>query len=71
MCTFKNPYAAMVCDVAIGHVRHELDGALPKEDVHYTSVDGQGTLVEATPETDAALFAERVRKAIADAQVVL
>jgi hypothetical protein len=54
MCTFKNPRAAMVCDVAIGRVRHELDAVLTTEDVHYTSVDGQGTLVEATPETDAA-----------------
>jgi hypothetical protein len=70
MCTFKNPHAAMVCDVAIGRVRHELEAALPTEDVHYTSVDGQGTLVEAAPGTDATLFAERVQNAIAEAQMV-
>lgn len=68
MCTFKDDRTVMVCDVAIGRVREELQEALGRDDVRYTVVDGQGTLVEAVPEADTESFADRVRAAIADVQ---
>ncbi len=67
MCTFQNDRAVLVCDIAIERVRDDLDAAFPEE-VRFTSVDGQGTLVEAAPTVDAQQFTERARAAIAAAQ---
>jgi hypothetical protein len=67
MCTFKDEQTVMVCDVAIGHVRERLQETFG-EAVHYTSVDGKGTLVQAASTVDSARFQAITREAIATAQ---
>lgn len=67
MCTFKDEQTVMVCDVAIGQVRDRLQEAFG-EAVHYTPVDGKGTLVQASPTIDTAQFQAVTREAIAASQ---
>ncbi len=67
MCTFKDKQTVMVCDVAIGQVRERLQEVFG-EAVHYTTVDGKGTLVQASPTVDSALFQSVTREAIATSQ---
>ena len=67
MCTFRDDRTAEVCDVAIAHVRREVDAAFAGK-IRYTHVDGQPTLVEAALDVDAAAFQARSRAAIAAAQ---
>ncbi len=57
MCTFQDKHAVLVCDVAISHVRRAIDTAFG-DAVQYSTVEGQGTLVEATPTVDAERFQE-------------
>jgi hypothetical protein len=57
----------MVCDLAIGRVREDLDAVLRGE-IQYTHVDGQGTLVEAGPSVDADRFQLLIQEAISAAQ---
>ena len=64
MCTFKTERTVLVCDVAINQVRERLKAAFDAE-VRYTVVDGEGTLVEAAPGSDAERFTETARAAIA------
>ncbi len=66
MCDFKNDRTVMVCDVAIGHIRNELQKAAV-EGVKFTHVDWEGTLVEADPEIDVDAFTQAVRAGIAEA----
>jgi hypothetical protein len=61
MCTFIDDRSAMVCDVAIDHVKQELNGKVGTE-VSYTVRHGEGTLVEAGTGVDPAAFAEAVRE---------
>lgn len=67
MCTFKNEHTVMVCNIAIQQVREHLQEAFGKA-VQYTTVDGQGTLVQAMPTINATHFQEAAREAIAVAQ---
>jgi hypothetical protein len=67
MCTFKDEQTVMVCDVAIGQVRERLQETFG-EAVQYTTVDGQGTLVQAPPTVDSARFQSVTREAIAASQ---
>jgi hypothetical protein len=67
MCTFRDERTVEVCDVAIAHVRREMDAAFAGN-IRYTHVDGRPTLVEAAPNVDAAAFQARSRAAIAAAQ---
>ena len=67
MCTAEHERRTVVCDVAIGRVRHELEGAFAGG-VTYTVVAGCGTRVEAAPTVEAQRFAEMVQRAIAAAQ---
>lgn len=67
MCTFKDEQTVQVCDVAIGQVRERLQEVFG-ETVQYTTVNGQGTLVQAPSTVDAAQFQSVTREAIAQAQ---
>lgn len=67
MCTFKDEQMVMVCDVAIGQVRERLQEAFG-EAIHYTHVDGKGTLVQASSTIDSAQFQAVTREAIAASQ---
>lgn len=67
MCTFKDEHTVLVCDVAISHVRETVDAVFGNA-VHYTMVEGQGTLVEVNPTVDAEQFHALTRTAIAVAQ---
>ena len=67
MCTFQDEHTVLVCDVAISHVRRTIDAAFG-EAVQYSTLEGQGTLVEATPTVDAERFQKLTRTAIAEAQ---
>lgn len=60
MCTFLGDRAALVCDVAIPHVRDEVEGTLP-EGVSFTVRHGEGTLVQADPSVDVEAFRHAVR----------
>ncbi len=64
MCTFKNERQVMVCDIAIRKVRAATESAFGHE-ICFTVVDGEGTLVEAPAEVDAARFDAIVLDAIA------
>jgi hypothetical protein len=64
MCTFKSERQVMVCDIAIGKVRAATESAFGHE-ICFTVVDGEGTLVEAPAEVDAARFDAIVLDAIA------
>lgn len=57
----------MVCDVAIGHVRRGMRAAFGDK-VVYTTVEGQGTLVEAEGDVEAQRFTQLAQAAIARAQ---
>ncbi len=63
MCTFKSERQVMVCDIAIGKVRAATESVFGHE-VCFTVVDGEGTLVEAPAEIDAARFEAIVMDAI-------
>jgi hypothetical protein len=67
MCTFKDEQTIQVCDVAIGYVRERLHETFG-EVIHYTTVEGQGTLVQAPSTVDPARFQSATREAIAQAQ---
>jgi hypothetical protein len=67
MCTFKDERAVLVCDVAISHVRETVDAVFGNA-VHYTMVEGQGTLVEVNPTVDTEQFQALTHTAIAAAQ---
>ena len=67
MCTFKDEQTVMVCDVAIDQVRERLQEVFG-ETVQYTTVNGQGTLVQALPTVDATRFQATTREAITQAQ---
>lgn len=67
MCTAEHERSTLVCDVAIGRVRHELEGVFA-EGITYTVVEGCGTRVEAAPTVEAQRFAEVVQRAIAAAR---
>lgn len=67
MCTFKDEQTVMVCDVAIGQVRERLQEAFG-ETVQYTTVNGQGTLVQIPSTVDTARFQSATREAIEEAQ---
>lgn len=67
MCTFQDEQTVLVCDVAIGHVRKAIDAAFG-DAVQYTTMKGQGTLVEATHAVDVEQFQTLTRAAIAAAQ---
>lgn len=69
MCTFKDERTVLVCDVAIGHVRRNLEKTFGNR-VRYTPVEGQGTLVEAEGNVDGRPFTAIARAAIAEAQKV-
>lgn len=62
MCTFRSDHEVMVCDVAIGNVRSNLKDAI--QEVEFTTVHGQGTLVRATSRADATRFRDAVQAAI-------
>jgi hypothetical protein len=68
MCTFQDDRTVMVCDVAIGRVREEVQTAFGTDRVRCTVVEGQGNLVQAEPGVDVEQFGVRVRAAIDDAQ---
>lgn len=68
MCTTKSEREVMVCDVAIESVRQELQTSLGGG-VRYTTVEGEGTLVEAEASADAERFQTAVQAAIAAAQI--
>lgn len=59
MCTFRSDHEVMVCDVAIGNVRSNLKDAI--QEVEFTTVHGQGTLVRATSRADATRFRDAVQ----------
>ena len=61
MCTFKSDRAVLVCDVAIDHVRKQVDGSFPRA-VRYQAAEGGGTLVEAGPGVAAEDFEQAVRR---------
>jgi hypothetical protein len=67
MCTFQDEQTVMVCDVAIGRVREYLQETFGEE-VQYTTVNGKGTLVQASPTIDSAHFQSVTREAIAASQ---
>ncbi len=67
MCTFKDEQTVQVCDVAIGRVRERLQEVFG-ETVQYTTVNGQGTLVQAPSTVDAAQFQSVTREAIEEVQ---
>lgn len=67
MCTFKDQQHVLVCDVAIGQVRASLT-AVFGEAIRYTSVEGQGTLVQAPPSVAGEPFLALTRAAIDQAQ---
>lgn len=60
MCTFISDRAAMVCDVAIAHVRDEVEGRWGNA-VSYTVHHGEGTLVQGDGTIDPKAFGEAVR----------
>lgn len=66
MCTFKSEREVMVCDVAIGAVRAELEADLG-DAVRYTVIDGAGTLVEGRADLDGRQFRKLVEIGIAAA----
>jgi hypothetical protein len=69
MCTFKDERAVLVCDVAIGRVREEIEAAFTGGDgVRYMVVDGQGMLGAASPGIDAERLTTGARTALAEAQ---
>jgi hypothetical protein len=67
MCTFKDERTVQVCDVAIGYVRERLQEAFGDE-IQYTTVPGQGTLVQVPSTVDAAQFQSLTREVIVEAQ---
>jgi hypothetical protein len=67
MCTFRDERAVVVCDVAIGQVKKDLERAFGGQ-VRYTSIEGQGTLVEAEPEVDGSGFTNITRAAVRASQ---
>jgi hypothetical protein len=67
MCIFKDEQTVQVCDVAIGYVRERLQEAFGN-DIQYTTVPGQGTLVQAPSTVDSDRFQLAAREAIAQAQ---
>jgi hypothetical protein len=67
MCETQSERRVMVCDVAIVHVRQQLETALGGG-VRYTAIDGEGTLVEADATLDPERFQGVVQAAIAAAQ---
>lgn len=69
MCTFKDERNVLVCDVAIGHVRREVE-ALFGRAVRLAPIEGEGTLVTADATVSADEFATVTRAAIAAAQDV-
>lgn len=64
MCTFKNDRQVMVCDIAIGKVRAATESVFGDE-IQFTLVDGEGTLVEAPTNVDPIRFDAVVMEAIA------
>lgn len=67
MCTFISDRAAMVCDVAIPHVREEIEGRLGNA-VSFTVRHGEGTLVQGDGTIDPVAFREAVRAGMGRAQ---
>ena len=63
MCTFENERTVLVCDVAIGQVKRDLEHVFAGR-IRYTSIDGKGTLVEADPQIDGSAFTDVTRAAI-------
>jgi hypothetical protein len=62
MCTFRSEREVVVCDVAIDHVRAELQG-LARTDVTYWAADEGGTtLVQAGEVVDPETFVAAVRR---------
>lgn len=64
MCTRHSDRSMMVCDVAIGRVRLELEAALGGG-VRYTHVHGEGTLVDVDATVDSERFQELIQAAVA------
>jgi len=67
MCTFKDERTVLVCDVAIGRVQNQLGDAFGDQ-VRYTVVPGQGTLVVADPAVDGPRFTALAQATIAASQ---
>lgn len=67
MCTVEHERSMVVCDVAIGRVRQELEDTFA-DGVTYAVVAGCGTRVQAAPSVDAQRFTEVVQHAIAASQ---
>ena len=67
MCSFKDDRSVQVCDLAIGHVRADVQKTFG-DIVQFTSLEGGGTLVRADRDVDPDVFGERTRAAIAAAQ---
>jgi hypothetical protein len=67
MCTFIGDRAAMVCDVAIPHVRDEVEGRLGNA-VSYTVRHGEGTLVQGDGTIDPQTFKDAVRAGMVRAE---
>ena len=68
MCTFIGDRAVLVCDVAIPHVRDEVQGRF-QEGVSYTLRHGEGTLVQGDGSVDPQTFEEAVRAGMRRAEV--
>lgn len=66
MCTFNSEKEVMVCDTAISQVKAAA-GTQFGDQISYTVVDGEGTLVKAPTQVDGAEFGRVVRQAIATA----
>ncbi len=64
MCTFKSERQVMVCDIAIGKVRAAAESVFGDE-IQFTVVDGEGTLVEAPANVDPTRFDAVMMEAIA------
>jgi hypothetical protein len=67
MCIVEDERSTVVCDVAIGRVRQELEATFA-DGVTFTVVAGHGTRVQATPTIDAEQFAAVLQQAIVAAQ---
>ncbi len=63
MCIFKSGREVIVCDVAIGAVKAQLEADLGSA-VRYTVIHGQGTLVEAASGINRHRFEQLVRTGI-------
>jgi hypothetical protein len=68
MCTFIDDRAFLVCDVAIAHVRDEVEGSF-QNGVSYTVRHGEGTLVQGDASVDPKTFGDAVRAGMTRAEV--